>query len=58
MKEFFNKLKLAPFGVKASFAFLAFVVFCLLLVEPGRVLFTAAIVYSVFKILDWFAENE
>ena len=58
MTDFFKKLWVAPFGVKLSFAFLAFVAFCVLLVSPGRMLFTAALVYSVFKILDWIVENE
>ena len=58
MKDFFEKLWSAPFPVKLSFAFLAFVAFCILLVSPGQLLFTGALVYSVLKILDWLAENE
>lgn len=58
MSKFFKDLWTAPFGVKVSFAFLAFVAFCMLLVEPGRILFTAALIYAVFKILDWIIENE
>lgn len=58
MKEFFKKLGTAPFSVKLSFVFLSFVAFCVFLVEPGRVLFTLAVIYAVVKILDWFADNE
>lgn len=58
MTEFFKKLKTAPLGVKLSFAFVAFVAFCILLVDPGRILFTLALIYSVFRILDWYVDNE
>ena len=58
MTDFFIKLWGAPFPVKLSFAFLAFVLFCILLVSPGRVLFTIALIYSVYRVLDWFIDNE
>ncbi len=58
MKNFFEKLSSAPFSVKLSFVFLAFVVLCVALVSPGQVLFTGALIYSIYKILDWFADNE
>jgi len=58
MTDFFKKLWSAPFPVKLSFAFLAFVLFCILLVDPGKVIFTSMLLYAVFTIMNWLADNE
>ena len=58
MKKFFKDLLVAPFGVKISFCFLAFFVFVMLIANPGQIILTGMLIYSVFKMIDWFVDRE
>lgn len=58
MKKFLDKLWASPFAVKISFAFLFFVFLVALIADPGRVIFAVALIYSVFRIIDWFWGTE
>jgi hypothetical protein len=58
MIDLFKKIWAGPFAVKASLVFLLLVVLVMLLGNPGMMIFTIALVYSVFSIFDWLAKDE
>ena len=58
MSKFFKDLWVAPFSVKLSFCFLAFFVFVMLIAIPGQMILTGMLIYSVFKMIDWFVDRE
>ena len=58
MTKFFKDLWAAPFGVKVSFAFLAFFLFVMFAAIPGQMFLTCMLIYSVFKMIDWLSSRE
>jgi L-asparagine transporter-like permease len=58
MIEFIKKVWAGPFSVKVSLVFLLCVVLIMLLGNPGMMIFTIALVYSVFSIAEWLAKED
>jgi hypothetical protein len=58
MIDLIKKVWAGPFAVKASLVFLLFVVLIMLLGNPGMVIFTFALVYSVFSIVNWLDKED
>lgn len=58
MFDLIKKIWAGPFGVKVSFAFLIFVIFCIVLVNPGPILFFTAVLYAVYKVVHWLEYGE
>jgi hypothetical protein len=58
MINLIKKIWAGPFAVKASLVFLLLVVLITLLGNPGIMIFTIALVYSVFSIIDWISKED
>lgn len=58
MIDILKRIWAGPWSVKISFLFLAFVVLCVLLVDPGRVIFFALLFGAVIRIVDWLSDDE
>ncbi len=58
MIDLIKKIWAGPFAVKSSLVFLLFVVFVMLLGNPGMMIFTVTLVFAVYNIIEWLAKED
>lgn len=58
MFDLIKKIWAGPFPVKVSLGFLVFVVFCIVLTNPGPILVFLGILYAIYKIIHWLEYGE
>ena len=58
MIDLIKKIWAGPFIVKSSLVFLLFVVLIMILGNPGMMMFTIALVFAVYNIMEWLFKDE
>ncbi len=58
MIDLFKKVWAGPFIVKSSLVFLLFVLFIMLLGNPGMMMFTIAVGFAVYNIIEWLTKED